>query len=223
MRSAARAAALVVLGGAAIAAGGCGSHSPTSPAEQALEREDLVFVCRALQSLQGQSDAEVAATRAAWPFVVNGLRSGHTGLYPPQVRVAVETAERLTLPTLFDEQHAAALTGPASGLAGLYRAFTGLASRGWQMVGASIYQIEHGSPSAARFARANVALYIDSIYDAHFGLGQIGKQLAPAYAKLGAGKVFGEALGQGEVDAIVAFYAEARDRLEPHVAVKLGS
>ena len=45
------------------------------------------------------------------------------------------------------------------------------------MIGAAVYQIEHGTPPRARFARENVPLYIDSVYDAHFGLGQIGKQL----------------------------------------------
>jgi hypothetical protein len=219
---AARAAALLLLSAAALAAGGCGSGKHPSPAELALQREDLVFVCRALQSLEGQTQAEVAATKAAWPSIVDGLPAGGR-LYSPQIQTAIETAERLTLPTLLGERQAAALTGPASGIAGLYRAFEGLAGRGWQMVGATIYQIEHGPPPAARFAHANAALYIDSIYDAHFGLGQIGKQLQPAYERLGGEKVFGVALRQAEVNALVAAYSEAATRLEPHVAVKLGS
>jgi hypothetical protein len=165
----------------------------------------------------------VASTKAAWPFIVNGLPQGREGLYRPQIRQAVETAERLALPTLFGERPAAGLTGPASGLAGLYRAFTGLSSRGWAMIGAAIYQIEHASPSAARFARANVALYIDGIYDGQFGLGQIGTHLLQAYNKLGGQTVFGVALRQPEVAALAGAYTEGRDRLEPHVGVKLGS
>lgn len=180
-------------------------------------------MCRALQGLEGQTRAEVAAAKGAWPAIFDGLPARRTGLYTPQIQAAIETAERLTLPTLLGERPAAALTGPASGLAGTYRAFEGLAGRGWEMVGAAIYQIEHGPPAAARFARANVALYIDSIYDAHFGLGQIGKHLQPAYEKLGGEKVFGVALSQDEVNALVAAYSEAANRLEPHVAVKLGS
>jgi hypothetical protein len=212
----------LLLAVAAFALAGCGKSSP-SPAEQALEREDLVFVARALQSLEGQTNAEVAATRAAWPFIVNGLPARTSGLYPPQVRAAIENAERLQLPLLFDEKHAAELTGEAASIAGLYRAFTGLTSRGWQMIGAAIYQIEHGQRPSARFARANTPLYIDGLYDGHFGLGQLGKKLLASYKKLGGEKVFGVALTQAEVNALANTYSGASDRLEPHVGVKLGS
>jgi hypothetical protein len=216
----ATAAALLVL---ALALGGCGRASPQSPVQLALEREDLVVVSRALQGLQGQSEAETAATRAAWPLIAGGLADRETNLYPASVRAAIESAQRLSLPTILDERNAAALTGPAYGIAGLYREFTGLASRGWQMIGAAIYEIEHGTPHAAHFARLNSALYIDAVYDAHFGLAQIGKQLKAAYAKLGGQAVFGVALTQAEADALAAVYSEAHARLEPHVGVKLGA
>ncbi len=218
------AATLLALGAVlAIAFAGCGKSKPTSPAELALEREDLVVVCRALQSLVGQSEAEVTTTRAAWPYVAGGLPRRNSGLYVPAVRMAIEYAERLQLPTLLGEREAASLTGPAYEIAGLYREFTGLAGRGWQMIGAAVYQIEHGSPQSARFARANVALYIDAVYDAHFGLAQIGKKLLPAYTKLGGERVFGEALTLAEAESIADVYSEAHDRLQPHVGVKLGS
>jgi len=55
------------------------------------------------------------------------------------------------------------------------------------------------------------------------GCPQIGKQLGAAYKKLGGEEVFGEALGQAEVDALVKAYSEATDRLEPHVQVQVGS
>jgi hypothetical protein len=223
LRATARAALPVLLAGAALAAAGCGGGHPTSPAELALEREALVSVCRALQSLQGQTEAEVAATKAAWPEIVDGLPARSSGLYTPALRAAIAAAANLELPTLLSEKQSAALTGPASSLAGLYRAFAVLAGKGWQLVGDAIYQIEHGSPQAARFARANVALYIDSIYDANFGVAQIGKQLTRAYKKLGGAEAFGVALSQAEATALAATYSEARDRLVPHVAVKLGS
>jgi hypothetical protein len=212
-----------VLAAAALAVSGCGKAAPTSPAELALEREDLVAVSRALENLESQTETEVVAAKAAWPAIVDGLPNRSSGLYSDQIRQAIETAGRLSLPSVFSEKQAAALTGAASGITGLYRAFSGLTSRGWQMLGASIYQIEHGTHVAARFARENVALYIDSIYDAHFGLGQIGKQLQGAYMKLGGEGVFGAALTQVEVDGLVATYSEARDRLDPHVGVKFGS
>jgi hypothetical protein len=223
LRREAAAAVLLLLCCAALAAAGCGKSASTSPAELALEREDLVFVARALQSLESQANAEVAATKAAWPQIAYGLPTRNAGLSSPEIRAAIESAERLALPTLLEEQHAAALTGPGYEIAGLYRDYSGLAGRSWQMIAASIAQIEHGSPAAARFARANVALYIDGIYDAHFGLAQIGKQLLPAYKKLGGGEVFGAALTPSEVDGLAQDYSEANDRLEPHVTVKLGS
>jgi hypothetical protein len=206
-----------------LAAGGCGKATPPSAAELALEREDLVVVSRALQGLEGQSETEVEATRAAWPDFYRGPARRNSGLYTAVAREAIESAQRIELPTLLEERDAASLTGPAFGIASLYREFAGLASRGWAMIGASIYQIEHGTPSAARFARENIALYIDSVYDGHFALGQIGRQLLAAYAKLGGEPVFGVALTQAEANAIAAVYSQQRNRLEPHVGVKLGS
>ena len=181
-----------------------------------------MFVSRALQSVEGQSEAEVAAAKAAWPLIANGLPRRRSGLYRPRMRAAIESAEHLELPTIFEEREAAAMSGPANDIVGLYREFTGLAGRGWAMLGGAIFQIEHGTPQAARFARENVPLYIDSVYDAHFGLAQIGKKLLPAYKKLGGQAVFGEALTQDEVNAIASFYSEHRNRLEPHVGVRLG-
>jgi hypothetical protein len=222
VRGAARAAALAILSVAVLAGAGCGKTSTPSPAELALEREDLVYVVRALQSVQGEAAAEVAATRAAWPQIFAGVGRRRSGLYTPKVRAAIDTASRLDLPTLFEPRPAASLTGPASGLTGLYRAFSGLTTRGWQMIGAAIYQIEHGSPPAARFARDNVALYVNGIYDAHFGLAQIGKQLRTAYTKLGGEAVFGEALSQSEVDSLAQAYSPASTHLDPQVQAKLG-
>jgi hypothetical protein len=83
--------------------------------------------------------------------------------------------------------------------------------------------MEHGSPAAARFARENVALYIESVYDAHFTLAQVGKALLTGYRKLGGPAAFERALSQAEVDALARTYSEPTDRLHPHVAVRLGS
>ena len=88
---------------------------------------------------------------------------------------------------------------------------------------AAIDAIEHGSPTGARFARANAALYIDSIYDGHFSLAQLGKKLLDGYHMLGGQAAFGTALSQREVDALASAYSEATDRLHPHAGVRLGS
>lgn len=91
------------------------------------------------------------------------------------------------------------------------------------MIGAAIYQIEHGSPSAARFARANVGLYIESIYDGHFALAQISKQLLKAYEKLGGAKGFGSTLPEAQVLGLARTYDKERDELEPKEKLTLGS
>jgi hypothetical protein len=219
----ARSAALLLLSGAAIAAGSCGKGQPASPAALKLERTDLIAVCRALKSAASPVATEVAAAKAAWPLVADGLPADTTAVARPPLRAATAAAAQLTVPALFQEAQAAALTGPAAELAGLFRSFSALATRGWQLIGSSIDEIEHGSPAAARFARANVALYIESVYDAHFTLAQVGKGLLDGYKKLGGADAFGATLTQAEVDRLAATYSEPSDRLHPHVGVRLGS
>jgi hypothetical protein len=213
---------LLLLSAAALGVGGCGRSEPASSAGARLQREDLVVVSHALQRVEGEVAAEVARTKAAWPLVVNGLRSDMALARPP-IRAASEAAAMLELPALFEEVQASALTGPGAGIAGLFRSYSGLARNGWQLIGAAIDQIERGPPPARRFARANVALYIEGIYDAHFSLAQIGKALLAGYRKLGGARAFAASLTQAEVDGLAQAYSEASDRLHPHVGVRLGS
>ncbi len=220
------AAALLLLLGGAVAGtlAGCGG-SNRSPAELRLEREDLVAVTRALSAVQGPVAVELAAARRAWPLVVNGLPSSAQGLASARqpIAAAEASAERIPTPSLLNEAEAMSLTGPGSPLAGLFRTYTGLVTRGWTLIAAAIDQIEHGSPASARFARANVALYIDSVYDGQFDLAQIDKHLHDGYHELGGQPEFGSALTQTEVDALGAAYSEATAQLHPHAGVKLGS
>ena len=219
-----RATALLLLSAVAIAAAGCGArHEASSLAALQLQREDLVAVSRALKTAEGSVGAEVAATRAAWSLIANGLPSDTRTIRRPPIAAATASAAKVKVPALMEEAQAASLTGPAAGLAGLFRSYSGLASRGWQLIGATIEEIQHGSPAAARFARENAALYIESIYDAHFDLAQMGRQLSAGYRKLGGQAAFGGALSQAEVDALASTYSEASDRLHPHVGVRLGS
>jgi len=221
--SARRFGALLLLSALSFAAGGCGGGAPPSPAGLRLEREDLVVVCRALQRVEGQVATEVARTKAAWPLVADGLPSNASAIARPQVLAAAEAAATLEVPAIFEEARASVLTGPASGVAGLFRSYVGLATHGWQLIGSAIDQIEHGRPVARRFARANVNLYIEGVYDAHFSLAQIGKKLLAGYLKLGGASAFGGTLTQAEVDGLAGTYSEASDRLHPHVGVRLGS
>ncbi len=225
MRPRGRSGVALLLSGAALALclAGCGGGPPATAAQLRLEREDLIAVSRVLRASAGAAGGEVASTRAAWPLVANGLPADTRALSRPQLRAATEGAARLQLPPLFSEAQAASLTGPAAALAGDYRSYLLLATRGWQLIGAAINQIEHGSPLAASFARANVALYIESVYDAHFTLAQLGKLVQAGYAKLGGPAAFGSALTQQEVDALAHTYSEANDRLHPHVGTRLGS
>lgn len=223
-----RAATLLFVSGVAvvIATGalvGCGAGRSSTPAELKLEREDLIAVVHALRSSEAQVGREVADAKAAWPLVANGLPAN----IPPSVRSSIvaagESAGKIELPVLLQEAQAAVLTGPASQLAGMFRTYARLATRGWALIGAATAQIEHGPVTSARFARANVALYIESVYDSHFNLAQLDKKLRAAYRKLGGQTAFGEALTQDELDGVADFYSEATCRLHPHVGVQLGS
>ncbi len=206
-----------------LALAGCGSSHKAAQEEQRLERADLAAVAHALIGQQAPVNAEVAATRAAWPLIVGGLPNDTSSISRPALRAATQRAAALTLPKLFSEVQARSLTGPSSSLAGTFRTFSILAARGWRMIGAAVEAVEHGPPVAARFARANVALYIESVYDAHFDLAQIGKQMPIDYERLGGSSAFGALLTPAEVDALAHTYSEANDRLSPHARVKLGS
>jgi hypothetical protein len=215
---------LLVLAAAALALGGCSTTTSTNPALLRLQRGDLAAVTRTLAAAEPGIRAEVAATKAAWPLVANGLPADTRAL-PPRaaVRAAAAAAGKLKTPALFGARAAASIAGPGSQLAGVLRNSIVLSARAWQMIDAAVEQIEHGTPTAARFARANVNLYIESVYDAHYSLAQIGKQLLAAYTKLGGAGAFGAGLTQREVDAVAGAYSEASYRLHPHVGVKLGS
>lgn len=218
-------ALLLLLSGVLIAAG-CGggtSKTSSSPAALRLQREDVVAVSHALQGIREPVAREVAAAKAAWPAVANGLQARTLASARAPVTAAAESAGAIKPPELLESSHADSLTGPASQLAGQFSTFNGLTSQGWQMILAAIDSIQRGSPESARFARENVALYIDSVYDGHFSLAQIGKKLKDSYHTLGGQAAFGAALSQAEVNALADTYSEATDRLHPHAGVRLGS
>jgi hypothetical protein len=202
---------------------GCSTHKRPSPAALSLQREDLTAVIRALERAEGPVSREVTATKTAWPLVVNGLPAEISSTARSRIAAAVQSAAMIKLPALFEEAQAAGLTGPAAELTGLLRNYLALSTRGWRLISAAVEEIEHGSPASARFARANVALYMDSVYDGHFILAQIGKQALDAYRKLGGPAAFGASLAQLEIDRLAQVYSEATDRLHPHTGVRLGS
>jgi len=210
---------------AALFAAGCGGGGGEGASNVGLrlQREDLVAVSHALQRAHGSVEREVAAAKAAWPLVANGLPAIPAATTAGPIGAAASQAAKVVVPSPLQEAQATTLTGPGAQLAGLFRSFNGLSTNGWRMMGAAIEAIEHGSPASAHFARANLALYIESVYDAHFSLAQIGKKLVTGYRILGGPGAFGTALAAGEVDALARSYSEAADRLHPHAGVRLGS
>ena len=188
-----------------------------------LQRQDLAAVSRALADTRNSVGQAVAASKRAWPLVVNGLPADTGATTRLSIAAAGASAAKVKVPSLLDEAHAVSLIGPAAQLAGLFRAYVGLTDRGWKMIAASIELIEHGRPASARFARDNVALYIESVYDGNFTVAQIGKQLRDGYHKLGGPAAFAGNLPERQVDALASAYSEATDRLHPHVGVRLGS
>ena len=218
-----RSAAALLLLGCLLLTAGCGAGRTATPSEARLEREDLIAVSRALQSVAAPVAGEVAATKTAWPLVANGLTPARAAAAAPAIAAAVQRAAAIRVPALLQEAQAVSLTGPAATVAGSFRSYAGLSTRGWELMGASVQEMLGNSPAAARFARENIDLYIESVYDGHFSLAQIGKQLRAGYKKLGGQAAFGESMTQAEVDALANTYSEASDRLHPHVGVKLGT
>lgn len=209
---------------AAVAFAGCGS-SHHNQAELQLERADLVAVAHALQRAQPAVRAELAAGARAWPWVVNGLPRNPRELASVRTTIseAALAAARVPEPKPMTETESRYLTGPGAPIVSMYRQYTGLVSRGWAQIAAMSAQIEHGRPDVARFARENVPLYIESVYDGQFVAGQIQKRLKKGYAEVGGPQALGSRLTQAEVSALEALYSEARTRLSPRATVKLGS
>ncbi|HEY0517651.1 MAG TPA: hypothetical protein VGD00_11055 [Solirubrobacteraceae bacterium] len=209
---------------AASTTAGCGAGgSDASPAGLRLQREDLVAVVRALQGRQAEAAAAARASKAAWPAVVHGLPASPSKQALAAIAQARARAEALRLPGLFGELKARSLAGASASLAGDYRSFATLTAAGWREIEYSIERTRTGPPPAAAFARANVPLYIETIYDAHFTLFQISRRLPVAYKKLGGPATFGSSLTQLQVDALSSSYSEANYRLQPKVTVRLGS
>jgi hypothetical protein len=201
--------------------GAGGTSKQSTPAALRLQREDLVAASKALARSEASVAAEVVVTRSAWAPIAHGSTAQLSAVSSSPSALAKVT--QLPLPTLFGEVQARSLTGPGSQIAGLFRTSALLSTRGWKMLIASSQAIASGSPTAARFARENVALYIESIYDGHFALAQIGKKLLAGYEKLGGASGFGSSLTRSEIDALTHAYSEPRIRLYPHVRVGIGS
>jgi hypothetical protein len=180
-----------------------------------LERADLVLLGRSLERLARPVEGEVAAARGAWPALAAGLPRESTAQLRLHVLAANAYAGELALPAFFTRE--GGLTGPAAGIGALLKAYTRLVQRGWWMTAATVGA--HDRPSrgpAVSFLRANSGLYIYCIYDGHYDLSLVGKDLTDAYRKLGGPAAFGKALTAGRVQALADTYSIPAVRLEPH-------
>lgn len=203
---------------------GCGSGSSSvSRREYALERAQFEQVADELREVQGAVHREVSSSRAAWPLIYNGLPSQISARLQSSVKAASDVAGALPAPRFMAQQ--ATLTGPASGIAGLYEDYDRLAERGWRLTETGVSGIVSGPLSVSRFVRANSPLYIDAIYDGHFDLSLIGKKLLDGYKKIeGMSEQekfadiggFGSSLTKREIEALAAAYSIPAVRLEPH-------
>jgi hypothetical protein len=173
-----------------------------------------VQVSSGLNAVKGAVQREVAASRSAWPLIANGLPQAPQQALREAVGRASANAKALPEPRFMT--NASRLTGPAAGIAGLYESYERLAERGWQLIQATIGAIASGTPAVASFERESSSLYIDAIYDSHFDLSFLGKDLTSAYEQLGGSQRFGAALTQSGIDALATAYSIAAVRLEPH-------
>lgn len=216
-------AALLLASGAAAAAAGCGSSHPATPEGLQVQREDLVAAVHALREARPEIDREVTATKAVWPSILHGLPAEAATLPGAKLAAAEREAASLRIPVVFQEANSQGLTGPAFGIAALLRSSVVLVMKAWQMIGYSIGQIEHGTPAQASFARKTVNLYIESVYDADFGLAQLGKKVTKGYEQLKGPEAFGPTLTEGEVKRLAGLFSEPRYRLYPHETVRFGT
>jgi hypothetical protein len=173
-----------------------------------------VQVSDGLRSVEGAVQREVIASRGAWPLIAGGLPQALPATLQGAVGAASASAKALPEPPFM--ANASQLTGPAAGIAGLYESYERLTERGWRLTETSIGAIVSASPAVASFERENSSLYIDAIYDGHFDLSLVGKDLTSAYELLGRPQAFGASLTQSQIDALAAAYSIPAVRLEPH-------
>ncbi len=186
----------------------------SSRRELALQRAQLTQVSDGLRFVEAAVAREVAASRAAWPLIADGLPRAPDGTLRGAVSTATATAHALPAPPFMAK--ARELTGPAAGIAGLYESYDRLAERGWRLTETTIAAIASDSPTVASFERTNSPLYIHAIYDAHFNLSLVAQHLADGYKRLGGPHAFGPTLTQADIDALAAAYSIPAVRLNPH-------
>ena len=129
---------------------GCGSGSGSSfhaqsSRELALERAQFEQVSSQLSGLEAAVKREVAASRVAWPSIAGGLPQALGSGLRTAVSAANTRAKALPEPSFL--ANARKLTGPASGIAGIYENYEQLAQRGWNLTEAAVQTIASAGSS----------------------------------------------------------------------------
>jgi hypothetical protein len=128
--------AALTAGAATVGAVGCGGHQPR-PAVLRLERVDLVLVAHTLGQLEVATHSEVAVARTAWPELAHGLPRNPSPATQLATATAAHRAAAISLPGYVTTE-AGGLTGPATALAGLLKAYAVLTQRGWRFLAAAL-------------------------------------------------------------------------------------
>jgi hypothetical protein len=198
-----------------LALAGCGKHTPRAAALR-IERADLARIARTLRQLEGPIHGEVAASRTVWPALAGGLPRNVSRAMQLRVAAANTRAGAISLPRFLDVE--GSLTGPAAGLSALLKAYARLTQRGWRVIAAATGADtrKRHSPAAVNFLQANSGLYIYCVYDGHYDLSLVGKELQDAYHKLGGPHAFAGTLTEGSVEALARSYSIAATRLLRH-------
>ncbi len=223
-----RLAILILAAGLACTIAACGAtttrtNSTTQPSSPdiALQRTDFLLVTQALQHARESVRLEVAASRSPWSLIARGLPAVISPSLRAQIAAASSRASHIQAPPFMAYPQGAAasftreLTGPASGIAGLFQSYASLSGRGWEILAADTQTINGGGPANTRFVQANIDLYLACVYDGHFDLGLIGKALTDGYRKLSSNGGFGNELTPEQISSLADFYSTSL-RLEPH-------
>jgi hypothetical protein len=174
----------------------------------------LVQVSEGLSVAKPAVARELTAVRAVWRLLYSGLPPSPTKALRALIQIASTRAKQLPQPAFAADVKR--LTGPASGLAAMWERYARLAERGATLTLATSGWAAAPAPALAAYGRSVSALYIDSIYDAHFELSLIGKSIVDAYKRLGGARAFGARLTPAKVAALASAYSIPAVRLAPH-------
>jgi hypothetical protein len=118
-------------GGGGAAGGSKAALSGSTPAQRRLQRADLAIAAHGLLQVRPSIRPELAASRAVWPAVVDGLPRAISADTREAIARAALRARAIATPHYIS--FAGQLTGVASHIAGLELSYEELVLRGWTL------------------------------------------------------------------------------------------